>query len=537
MRPSADLIITNARAFTADPDRPLAEAVAMQGHRLLRVGSNDEILACSSAHTRRIDGQQKTLMPGFIDSHFHLLWGSLELGDIQLREVTTGPELTDAVRAFAQEQPELPWLVGQSLSYAVLPPNLPPRRVLDAIIADRPLIIFAYDGHTAWANTAALERAGILEDARPVGPNSEIVCSVDGLASGELREAGAFNLVTDLIPPPDQARQRELLKLGLAQAAALGVTSVHNMNGDAQELAFYHELEAAGELTLRIHCPFHVKPSMDLAALQEAVAMHEACRGDKVRSHGVKFFMDGVVENYTALLLSDYADRPGQRGGALFEVEQFLTLAGQVDRWGMQMAVHCIGDGAVRRTLDAFATLQERHGRRDSRHRIEHIELLHPDDGPRFAQLGVIASFQPAHAPSGPDDPDPWRQRVPPSRWGDAFAWQTLREAGARLVFGSDWPVATPDPLVGLRAALTRQAWVEGWPDQRQTLTEALLAYTREAAYAEFQEQQKGQLKPGYLADLVLLSRDLFTTPPAEIGQVYPLLTICDGQIVHGDSI
>jgi predicted amidohydrolase YtcJ len=242
--------------------------------------------------------------------------------------------------------------------------------------------------------------------------------------------------------------------------------------------------------------------------------------------------MDGVIESYTALMLDDYADRPGNRGTAIFNAEQFTRLATEADRLGLQIAVHAIGDGAVRRTLDGFAHAEHVNGGRDSRHRIEHIEVLHPDDLPRFEQLGVIASMQPLHvAISGPGQL--WAQRVGAARWGRSFPWQTLRESGAHLVFGSDWPVVTQNPFLGIHTALTRQPWAEAQPVEAQALEATLAAYTRDAAYVEFQEGVKGQLRAGMLADLVLLSGDIEATPVEQLKDMTVALTVCDGQVVY----
>jgi predicted amidohydrolase YtcJ len=334
-----------------------------------------------------------------------------------------------------------------------------------------------------------------------------------------------------LAPKPDEAESRALLHKGLAQAARYGITSVHNMDGDARQMARYAELEDRGELTLRVYIPYLATPETPPAALAEAVAMREM-RTDMVRGGCVKFFMDGVVESYTALMLDDYADSAGNRGASIFSAEQFTRLATEADRLGLQIAVHAIGDGAVRRTLDGVAHAQHANGRRDSRHRIEHIEVLHPDDLPRFHELGVIASMQPLHAAvSVPGQV--WAQRVGAERWGRSFPWQTLRESGAHLVFGSDWPVVTQNPFLGMQAALGRMPWADGQPLQAQTLEATLAAYTRDAAYVEFQEGVKGQLRAGMLADLALLSGDLEATPVEALPEMTVALTICDGRIVY----
>jgi predicted amidohydrolase YtcJ len=299
-------------------------------------------------------------------------------------------------------------------------------------------------------------------------------------------------------------------------------------------LALYAALEDVGELTLRIYCPYSITPDTPVSALTEAVTMRQTFQSGMVRSGCVKFFMDGVIETYTGLLVDDYPDQPGNRGGALYSAEHFNRMATEADKLGLQIFVHATGDGAVRRTLDGYAAARQANGPRDSRHRIEHIELIHPDDVPRLAELGVIAAMQPAHVPfQTPNDPDIWPNRVGQERWSNSFSWQTLREAGAILAFGSDWPVATQNPLRGFQAAINRQPWLPGLPEERQSLPDTIAAYTRDAAYAEFQEQHKGQIKAGMLADLVLLDSDLFTLPPEAIAQVRPVLTICDGRLVY----
>ncbi|MEK9164620.1 MAG: amidohydrolase family protein, partial [Chloroflexota bacterium] len=314
-----DLIITRAHVFTADPAAPRAEAVAVGGSRLTFVGSAAEAESLRGPRTRLIDAKGRSLLPGLIDSHFHLLWGSVGLADAQLGSVRTLDDLSSALRKFADDHPSADWLTGSGLPYNFLPGGLPlSRHHLDAIIADRPIFVLAYDHHTVWANTEALRRANLLRDGATTGPNSEIVIGSDGLASGELREFGAYDSIKALIPKPDTAAKRSLLHQGLAQAAALGITGIHNMNGDAEELALYAALEDAGELTLRIYCPYLVTPETPAEALAEAAALRDEYPSDPlagsgrgmVRGGAVKFFMDGVIESGTALLLDDYADRP-----------------------------------------------------------------------------------------------------------------------------------------------------------------------------------------------------------------------------------
>lgn len=535
--PPADVLIVNARVFTASSVQPAAQALAIRGRYITFAGSQPDAMAWRGPGTRVIDAGGRTVLPGFIDSHFHLLWGSLELEDIQLATAADWPAAAAAIQSYAAEHTSAEWLVGYGLRYDSLGDGMPlTRHHLDAVLADRPLVIFAYDHHTAWANTEALRRAGRLQGGAVIAPNSEYVMAPDGSASGELREGGAFRPVMDCVPPPDLAQQRAALQRGMAVAARLGITSIHNMDGNREQIALYAAMEDAGEMTLRVYVPLSVTPETPLAALTEAVDWRTAYTGDFVRPGSVKLFMDGVIESYTALLLEPYADRPGYRGDANYTAEHFARLAVEAERLGLQIIVHAIGDAAVRRTLDGYAVAQNATppgavGRR--RHRIEHIELVHPADVPRFAAMGVIASMQPLHAPRDTGGSDVWPLRVGRERWPLSFAWQTLREAGAHLAFGSDWPVVSQSPLLGVQAALTRVPWAPGQPEQHQTLTEALLAYTRDAAYAEFQEHTKGQLQPGYLADLLLLSADLDRVAPDALGAVEPLLTMCNGRIVY----
>lgn len=522
----ADVIITNVSIFTADEANPRAEAVAVRGDRIVLVGSKSEVEAWRGPGTRVLDGDGKTLLPGFIDSHFHLLWGSLELADAQLGEARTQEEVRDVLQTFAKTNRTSPWVVGNGVKYGILST----RQELDAILPDRPVYIEAYDGHTGWANSMALEQAGVLQPGREIGPNGIIVRDPDGLATGELRE-GAIRTVLDLVPQPGEARKRELLKLAMKGIAAAGVTSVHNMNGDMQELLTYAALEDAGEMTLRIYVPYLVKLETTEEMLEEAAAMSKL-RAEYVRGGAAKFFMDGVWESYTALNLDPYADDREAASDGIWSLERFTHMAAACDKLGLQIFVHACGDGAVRRTLDGYEAIQKRNGIRDSRHRVEHDEVVHPEDMPRFRQLGVIASMQPVHSPMTGQDADVWLARTGPQRWPRSFAWRDLKNAGARLAFGSDWSVATYNPLRGIHAALNRQKWDHQTPDQRLTLEEALLAYTREAAYAEFQEHQKGQLKAGYLADLVLLSEDIFRIKPEDLAEVKPLFTMVGGKVV-----
>lgn len=526
-----DLLIVNARALTQDPAAPRAEAVGVAGGQIAFVGSSAEALALRTSQTRLIDAGGATLLPGFIDSHYHLELGSLRLDGAQLGPAHDTAELIELLAAHAASQPDDPWVKGFGLRYDTLGARPLTRHDLDAVVPDRPALLMAFDGHTAWANTRALELCGILGGAA-CAPGNEIVMSSDGTASGELREIDAFARVSRRIPPLSDARRRELTRRGLAQAARCGITSIHNMDGDRHQLARYLALDSAGELTLRVQVPFSFRPEMDIGALDEAIAMRDAAgAGEMVRAGTVKLFMDGVIESGTGLLLAPYAGGDSC-GEANFEAEQFDAVASAVDALKLQIIVHAIGDAAVRRTLDGYERALLANGRRDSRHRIEHIELVDAADLPRFAALGALAAMQPLHAATF-DVGQVWLDRVGRARWPWSFSWRRLREAGARLAFGSDWPVVSQDVLAGIRAAVGRQPLCDDEPQQAQTLDEALRSYTADGAYFEHMETRKGMLRKGMLADLVLLDRDI----EHDLAGAEVAMTVCGGRAVFGDGI
>lgn len=527
MSTPAHFIIRNAKIFTSDGSKPHAEAVAVKANRIIYVGDNEGVEKYRGEKTRVIDGQGHTLTPGFIDTHVHLLWGSIWMGNAQLQEVRTKEDLKKVLFEFAAENKTDEWVVGRGIKYSIVST----RQELDEIIADRPVYIGAFDGHTAWANTKALEMAGILKEGKEIGPNGIIVRDENGLAAGELREIDAMHAVFDLVPVPDENRKRELLKLAVKEFNKTGITSVHNMNGDMEELLAYAAAEDSGELKLRVYVPYWVKPEATEDELQEAVQMVKV-QGEYARGGAAKFFMDGVWESYTAFNLDPYADDPSVKVEPIFSLEHFTRMATACDKLGLQIAVHCCGDAAVRQALDGYEAVQKANGKRDSRHRIEHIEVCQPEDMPRFKELGVIASMQTSHAPFSVEEDMVWTKRTGPERWTYSFAWRALKNAGAHMSLGSDWTVAPFDPMVNIYVALNRKQLGDS-PDQRLTLEECILGYTRDAAYVEFKEHEKGQIKEGYLADLVLFSHDLFELNPEDVMTAKSVLTMFDGQIVY----
>jgi predicted amidohydrolase YtcJ len=551
--PNADLVITNARILTMDEDNPRAEALAVKDGEVVAVGDNRSIVELKGLGTRGIDAAGNSVVPGFIEAHMHLFGGAAILDHLQLYGVHGFDALADAARTHAAAHPELTLLQAQGADYTILSESeRVTRHHLDRIIADRPFAMTAPDHHTMWANTKALEMAGLLH-GKKLGPGNEIVMGPDGLAEGELREGEAFGPLLDLAgesrvrlgiatggepapypTPEEQAHDRTTMKRGLEWCARHGITSIQNMDGNLHQLELLSEIEAEGNLKCRTQIPFHFKNFMTVGALEKASLMAERYNSEWLRSGRVKFFYDGVLESFTAVMVDDYADRPGWRGEALFTPAQFAEAAIEADRRGLQICVHAIGDGAVRAVLDGYEAAQKANGKRDSRHRIEHVEVTTGEDVPRFSKLGVIASMQPPHPPGAMDFPlEPTISRIGRRRWPLAYAWRTLKNTGVHICFASDWPVSRIDPIAGMQAAILRKPWADDMPDQSFSLKEALAGYTVEGAYAEFAEHRKGRLKPGFLADLVVLSGDLEATDPDALHEMRPLTTICGGKVTH----
>ncbi len=547
---NADKIITNARILTMDQNRPRADSLAISDGIVRIVGSREDVSELAGPETEEIDAGGASVLPGFNESHMHIFLGAAEIDHLQLFGVEGFEPLAAAVREYATARPEDAFLMAQGADYTVLSADEPvTRHHLDRILPDRPFAMVSPDHHTMWANTMALEAAGLI-DGRELPPGNEIVMGADGKASGELRESEATAPLTELAgqarvrlgittggepdPEPgelDRAADRAIMRRGLEHAASHGITSFQNMDGNFYQLALLAELESTGYLLCRAQVPFHFKKPMELGALEKAVRMAEAYDGDWLSSGRVKVFMDGVLDSWTALMVESYADRPDWSGEAFFEAEEFATLAVEIDRRGLQIAVHAIGDGAVRRVLDGYEAARRINGRRDSRHRIEHIELVTPDDIPRFAELGVLAAMQPPHPPGTMGLPlEPTVSRIGRDKWHLAYAWRTLADTGARLVLGSDWPVSPIDPIAGIHAAVTRARWADDLPDQSLTVEEAVAGYTIAGAYAQFMEDRKGALKPGYLADIVILDRDITSIDPDEIATASVMQTICGGR-------
>ncbi|MEW9921391.1 amidohydrolase [Marimonas sp. MJW-29] len=555
---AADIIIHNGTLITFDDSQPNAQALAIADGKITAVGSDADITALAGPDTRMIDAKGGTVLPGFIDSHVHLFGGSVELDCLSLYGVQGLDAMRDAILPYAKANPDDDLVFCVMADYGILGTGKTlTRHDLDSILAERPLAMFAPDHHTVWANTAALEATGLLQGGE-VDAGSEIVMGDDGLANGELLEPGAYGPILGLtrhggremlglttgkdpVPPatPKQrAMDKDVIVGGLAHCAAQGITGLHLMDGNRYQLELLSELEAEGRLLCRCLVPFHMKGTDPVARMtEEAPKLRDDFQGDKVRCGHVKMFIDGVIESGTALMLRPYPGEmgaDGNTGDEVFTQDHFVACCKEAHRLGFQIAVHAIGDAGVRRTIDALEAAQEANCRRDARHRIEHIEVIHLDDLPRLAELGIVASLQPGHAPRGHIfPPAAVGKYLHPDQLEGAYAWQSIRESGARVVFSTDWPVIPVDVMSSLKAAIAPLDLGAGWPDQTQSLHDTLASYTRDNAWVEFKEDSFGKLREGMAADIAVLSHDLTGLAPEAITEAAAVVTIMDGTITY----
>lgn len=536
---SADMVLLNGKIWTGASDSSFAQAMAIDGNRILAVGSDDEIKKFVGDSTRVIDLKNKLVTPGFNDAHIHFLSGSMILSSADLLSTTNLDEMKKAFMAYAEKNPNKPWITGRGWQYGFFEGGMPNKKHLDSMVSDRPVFIRAYDGHTGLANSKALELAGINKNTTYTG-FGEIVRDANGEPTGALLE-GAQSLVSKIIPKATEQEKLDAIRQGMTYAASLGITSMQNANGDVEEYQLYKKLFDQKELTMRFAMGFSVGAATTEKEIADFIAIkNDTSHADWLKGHAIKFMVDGVIESHTAVMVDPYSDIPvNDRMQAKhwnIPLDRYRELVAQLDKAGFQLYTHAIGDLGVRETLNAYENAAKVNGPRDRRPRIEHIEQVKADDIPRFAKLGVLPSMQPIHA--DPGTVDVWSKAVGEERLPRSFAWQSLLKSGATLVYGADWPACISlNPHRGLHNAVNRRTTdgrpAEGWvAEQRISLADALKAYTVNSAYASFDEKQKGKLAPGYLADLIVHSEDLFTIPSMDIHKTKVLLTLVDGKEV-----
>ena len=534
----ADTVLLNAKVYTENTQRAWAHAVAIRGEKIVAVGDDADIEKLRGPGTKVIEAGGKLVLPGFVDCHIHFLEGSISLGQANLEGAKNPSDIQRILREYAEKHPGHGWILGGGWNYAMFgEENLPHKKYLDGLFPDRPVFLVGYDGHTSWANSKALSLAGIDKDT-PNPPNGAIVRDPKtGEATGALKES-AGSLVGKLAPKPTREEKLAALRAGMRWANENGLTRVHSAGGDFEAFDLYDELRRRGDLTLRMYIAYFLDPPelrpRDLAAIEAA---RKKYTGDWLSAGVVKTMIDGVVESHTAAMLEPYSDDPSTKGKLFWDLDKYRAAVAELDKRGLQLFTHAIGDYAVRTALDAYENAEKVNHTRDRRPRIEHIETVTAADIPRFGKLGVIASMQPLHAYPDEDTLRVWAGNVGPDRASRAWAWNSIAKAGGHLAFGSDWNVVTLNPWEGLQMAVTRQTREGkpegGWlPQQRITLAQAVEGYTLSAAYAGRREKTEGSIEPGKLADLIIVSQNIFEIDPHEIAKTKVVETIVGGRVV-----
>jgi predicted amidohydrolase YtcJ len=535
-KPSATLIVTNAAIYTEDKHQPKAEAVAVIGDLIVGVGSRADIDLWRGPQTKMIDAGGRLLLPGFNDAHVHFIQGGAQLEQVQLTDAATPEEFAKRIAVQVKKTPKGEWILGGRWDETKWPkPDLPTKDLVDSVTGDTPIFVERYDGHEALANSAAMKLAGI--DAKtPEVPGGVIVRDGNGSPTGVFKDA-AMPLIYKVIPPMTDEQRLRAARAAMKHAASLGVTSVQHMNPEFADVAAYSVLAEKGELTTRIYAAPMETEWRD----QAKVGIRHAWGSSDLRLGAVKGYADGSLGSRTAYMFEPFTDDPGNRGLLSDEMHPPRAMRDrlmQADAAGLQIRVHAIGDRAISMILDIFADIEKEHGYHDQRFTIEHAQHMAQKDFERFAKLHIIASMQPYHA----IDDGRWAERrLGHERLRRSYAWRSFLSHGVTLAFGTDWPVAPLDPLLGLYAAVTRATLdgknPGGWiPEEKITLPEAIEAYTMGAAFAEFQENKKGSITPGKLADMVILNENIFDLKPEAIRNVKVKTTILGGKVIYGEQ-
>ncbi len=526
----ADVVFANGKLWTVDNARPSAEAVAVLNGRILAVGSSNDMKKFAGAGTRLVDLKGKRMLPGFIDNHTHFMSGGFQLQNVDLRYAKSETEFAALIKTRGAQYPGR-WITGGDWDHDNWPGgNLPTKELIDRYTPQTPVFVNRYDGHMALANSYALKLAGIDKTTPDPQGGTIVRDKKTGEATGILKDA-AMNLVFRHMPDPSEEEMLEAARLALAEARKFGVTSIQDVSSGS-DIRVYQALRDKGELTARFHCRVPLSKWENLAAVGIKVPF-----GDEwVRMGSLKEFADGSLGSSTALFFQPFTSDPGTCGLAMD-----VVLDGRLEKWatgadkaGLQLSIHAIGDSANALMLDLFEKITKSNPQWDRRFRIEHAQHIAPKDFERFARLGVIASVQPYHA----IDDGRWAEkRIGHERCKTTYPFRTFLDHGVKMCFGSDWTVGPLSPILGIYAAVTRRttdgANPNGWfPEQKIAVAEAIEAYTINCAYAVFEEHEKGSITPGKMADLVVLSDDIFTIDPVKIENVEVEMTVMRGKVV-----
>jgi predicted amidohydrolase YtcJ len=530
----ADLALINGVIYTGDSKQPRVEALAARGETIIATGTTAEIRKLMGASTQVIDLHGGFAMPGFNDAHLHLGSGGQAKLAVDLEGAKSIGEVQQRVRARVAITKPGEWVTGSGWDHTLWnPPNFPTRQDLDAISGDHPMFFSHISGHVGVANSKALELAGITAST-PNPSGGKIEHDGKGEPDGMLEEDSAMSLVTRKIPAATPAQRRHGIELAMQEATANGLTSIQDYSS-WNDFLTYRELKQEGKLTVRV--TEWLTFELPLAQLEEM--RREGGTADPwLKTGALKGFMDGALGSTTAALLAPYSDDPKSSGILRVKPAELNRMSIERDRAGFQLAFHAIGDRANRVALDAFAAVLAANGPRDRRDRIEHAQIVAPEDFARYASLHVVASMQPSHQTT---DMRWAERRLGPERIKGAYAWHTMLSLGVPLAFGTDYPVEVINPMRGLHACVTRElpegGPAGGWqPQEKISMAECIHAYTSGAAYAEFEEAKKGRLVPGQFADIVVLSDDVTKAPSAGLFRVHVLRTIAGGRTVYEAS-
>ncbi|MGA8027918.1 MAG: amidohydrolase [Bryobacteraceae bacterium] len=531
------LLVINGRIWTGNPHQKAAEAIAISGNRIMAVGTTSQMLSLKQPDTPVIDLEGKRVLPGFDDAHVHFYSGGANLTGPQLRYSKSKEEFRDTLAEYARHLPSGRWITGGSWDHENwTPAELPTRQLIDAVTQNWPVFVNRLDGHMSLANSVALKLAGIDKNTKDV-PGGVIVRDANGEPTGILKDA-AQDLIERVMPNPSPEQIRDAVKAAQSYANSQGVTSVQDMSASPDVFRVYQSMLRDGELHVRISGHQPLTRWQRLAD----VGVEADFGSEYLHIGGVKGFADGSLGSTTALFFQPYLDAPNTSGitsAELSDPEQMSSNIENADAAGLQIAVHAIGDKANHAILDMYQRVEREHGARDRRSRIEHAQHLLPADIPRFARLHVIASMQPYHC----IDDGRWAEkRIGPERAKTTYAFRSLLDSGATLAFGSDWDVAPMNVLMGIYGAATRRTLdgkhPDGWiPEQKITVEEAVRAYTMGSAYASFEEKIKGSIEPGKLADIVVLSDDIFGIDPIKIADAKVIMTIFDGKLIMSANL
>jgi predicted amidohydrolase YtcJ len=540
---AADLVLTGGRVWTSDPARSWAEAIAVAGGRVLAVGSANAIRPFVDPDTRLIELRGRMVVPGFGDAHVHPIMAGVGSMRCNLLDARGKPAYLEIISSYLADHPDLEWIEGEGWYMPDFLGGTPRRDDLDPVTGDRPALLWNRDGHGAWVNTAALAKAGITADTADP-PDGRIERDPDGSPSGTLHE-GAAGLVADLIPPPTHEERVTGLREAQAYLHSLGITNWQDAHIEPDDANAYRALVESGELTARVVGSLWWERTRGVDQVEELIQRRSRESVGGFIASSVKIMQDGVLENFTGGMIEPYLDADGQptdnRGKSFVEPELLKEAVAALDAAGFQVHFHAIGDRAVREALDAVEAARVRNRPRDGRHHISHIQVIHPDDIPRFRALDVVANAQPLWACREPQMEELTIPFLGPERTSWQYPFRSLRRAGAVLAMGSDWNVSTPDPMAQIEVAVER-VWPASrglmqpfLPEERLDLPDALAAFTAGTAYVNHLDEA-GVLAADRLADLAVLDRDLFDPGAGPIGDARVVATFVGGQAVYEDA-